>query len=73
VVMNMSEYDKLFKEFEKKITKLRDNCPHNRVTGWMNYYWAPGHLASSQIKICKRCGQIVEIGEGKLIVEDDEN
>ena len=47
------------KRHEKEIETFRDNCPHEVISDWMQYHWAPGHY-SHDVKICDRCEKTME-------------
>jgi len=55
----MTTAKELRDELERKLEELRKFCPHDEVSDWMDYMWAPGHFAG-QVRICKRCEKILE-------------
>lgn len=44
---------------QKEIEEFQENCPHEIISDWMQYYWAPGHY-SHEVKICERCEKVME-------------
>jgi hypothetical protein len=50
----MSEYQKLFTDFQNKVLILQENCPHSEKTEWK---WSMGY---TYIKYCKRCGKLTD-------------
>ena len=53
----MNEYEKLKKEFDEKVKKLQDNCPHTELTEPLEIFWAPGHSCGYKARFCKRCNK----------------
>ena len=53
---NMEQMRKRHKE---EMDKLQNNCKHIEISGWVSYYWAPGH-AGLPVKICNFCEKIVK-------------
>lgn len=43
----------------REIDKLQKECPHPRISKWLEYWWAPGHSAG-QVRVCKVCGKILK-------------
>lgn len=43
-----------------RIEKLQSKCKHEKISGWMDYWWAPGHSAGHKVKVCGICGKIVD-------------
>lgn len=59
-VRSLSELEKLEAEFEANKKKLQDSCPHPEKSEWIEHWWAPGHSSGFCVKMCKRCGKILE-------------
>ena len=55
----MVTYKQLQKEFDKHVKELQDNCKHKK-TQWMEKWFALGHSAGYQVKICLKCNKIIE-------------
>jgi len=55
----MKTYKQLEKEFNEKVKKLQDSCPHKRKK-WMEKWWAIGHSSGYQVNVCLRCNKIVK-------------
>ena len=53
-------FEQLKEEFERKVQELRKKCKHQKLSKWMDFWWAPGHPTGYQVKICKICGMIVK-------------
>lgn len=56
----MSELEKLEKEFEAKKKTLQEACLHLSKTEWIEHCWAFGHSADYCVKLCERCGKVLE-------------
>jgi hypothetical protein len=79
-VNTMKSYDDLKKEFDDAVEKLRNECPHEDVSDWMEYYWAPAHSTGTLVKSCNFCRQIVrrlrpnfkfeKVEEGQFVQKD---
>jgi len=44
---------------QKEIDDFCKECPHESISDWLPYCWAPGHCAG-HIKICNRCEIMIE-------------
>lgn len=56
----MDETIKTIRErHQKEIDAFISLCLHVEISNWMPFMWAPGHF-SHNVKICNRCGKIVE-------------
>ena len=53
---NMKE---LRERHKKEIIEFQESCPHEKLSDWMPYMWAPGHF-SHDVKICTRCEKTME-------------
>jgi len=51
--------DMMYKRHEREKKKFQDACTHKRISDWMDYMWAPGHMGLP-VKICRRCNKIME-------------
>jgi len=47
------------KRHEKEIEELQNNCKHEKISDWMDHYWAPGHWGG-KVKVCEFCNEIIE-------------
>ncbi len=56
----MKTYKKLKKEFDEKVKELRKKCPHKKLSGWCEEWWAIGHGTGFQVKSCMICNEIVK-------------
>jgi len=56
----MSELLKLQDKHRQEIKELQENCKHEGETGWLQYFWAPGHWNGSYVKQCLKCGKTFE-------------
>ena len=54
------DYDKLEKEFDKKVAELKKSCKHKKLSLWSEEWWAMGHPTGFEVKACKRCREIVK-------------
>jgi hypothetical protein len=48
----------LREKYEHDRKELQDSCSHPK-TEWMDYSWAPGHIAG-KVRVCTRCEKIIE-------------
>ena len=53
----METYHSLEKEFDRNVEKLQAKCKHERLTPWMEEWWAPGHSTGNVLRRCKRCNK----------------
>lgn len=61
----MTEQKKLWNEYQAKLEQLQESCPHTELSDWMEEWWAVGHSTGYFVKICERCGIIIETTRGK--------
>lgn len=52
--------DQMRDRHKKEIEDLQDNCKHEKISGWMEEMWAPGHFSGTRVKVCEVCGKVVE-------------
>lgn len=55
----MVTYKQLKDEFDKRVTELRKDCKHPKISDWMRFEWAIGHDTGIQVKVCKICEKII--------------
>jgi len=55
----MNEYNKLKKEFERKVKELQERCEH-KETFWAEQWWALGHGTGYAVKVCNNCFKTLE-------------
>ena len=55
----MENIHEMRKRHEKEIEELQMLCPHEEISDWMDYMWAPGHFGLP-VKVCKFCGKIIK-------------
>lgn len=57
---------------EREIKALQDACRHEKISDWMPFEWAPGHIAG-EVRVCETCGKTVEErGTGPAFIIDRE-
>ena len=44
---------------KKEIEDFQNNCKHEEISDWMQYYWAVGH-SLGEVKVCNVCEKIIE-------------
>lgn len=44
----------LINRHAREIQEFQDDCPHETISDWMPYMWAPGHYGAD-VQICLRC------------------
>jgi len=54
----MNAKEKLYAKYVKDLEALQQTCKHRKAT-WMGEMWAPGHSTGREVKVCDRCGMIV--------------
>ena len=45
---------------EAEIEKFKAECPHEELSDWLSFMWAPGHFGPNMVKACIRCGKIMK-------------
>jgi len=55
----MNDYDKLKKEWEKKVKILQKKCKHKKST-WCDEWWAIGHSTGHRVRVCDNCSKNLE-------------
>ena len=45
---------------KKDIEALRTECKHEKLTDWMEEWWAPGHSTGRKVKVCEFCEKVME-------------
>lgn len=53
----MENIEQMRLRHKEEIDKLQSNCKHKKISNWMPYMWAPGHIGNP-VKVCKFCGKI---------------
>lgn len=48
-------------KYDSNLKALQALCIHKNVSGWINYYWAPGHATGQKVRKCNDCWMIVDI------------
>jgi len=56
----MSKIEDLLAKHKKEIEDLQEECKHEKISDWMDEWWAPGHSTFRQVKVCEECNKIVE-------------
>jgi len=51
--------DRMRVRHKKEIENLQSKCKHERVSNWIPYMWAPGHMCGS-VRVCEFCDKIIE-------------
>ena len=59
------------KRHEKEIEDLQSSCRHIKISDWMPYAWAPGHLGPN-IKVCKFCGKIIDSDAKPILINGED-
>jgi len=42
-------------DYQRKLSELQANCPHTKLTDWMDEWWALGHSTGYSVQHCKNC------------------
>jgi hypothetical protein len=64
---NMENFKEMAERHKREIQELQDSCKHEKISDWGDYYWAVGHAANCQVKVCEFCGKVVKFSESRLI------
>ncbi len=56
----MENIKEMTERHKREIQELQDSCKHEKVSGWLDYYWAPVHSSGFQVKQCEFCGKVVQ-------------
>ena len=55
----METIKQMLKRHEREIRELEAECPHKKLSKWMDWAWAPGHF-SGRVKVCENCGKVIK-------------
>lgn len=55
--MEMKSYNELQKEYEYKVEKLQEECPHKKISDWHEIHWAIGHSTGNRGRRCENCNK----------------
>lgn len=55
----MENIGQMRKRHEREVESLQENCPHTKLSKWVDEYWAIAHGTGFQIKVCTACGEVV--------------
>ena len=55
----MENIDEMRKRHEAEIRTLERSCPHEQLSEWADWTWAPGHF-SGRVRVCENCGKVVK-------------
>jgi hypothetical protein len=56
----MENIKEMTERHKREIQELQDSCKHEKVSGWLDFYWAPMHSSGTQVKQCEFCGKVVQ-------------
>ena len=42
-------------EYERQVKNLRENCPHDKLSEWIEEWWAMGHPTGYMVQSCEHC------------------
>lgn len=56
----MENIKQMRKRHETEKESLQENCPHAKLSKWVDEYWAPAHGTGFQVKVCNDCGKFVQ-------------
>jgi hypothetical protein len=55
----MSKIEDLCEKHKKEIEDLQRECKHEKISNWMDEWWAPGHSTGRSVQCCEDCNKIV--------------
>jgi hypothetical protein len=55
----MNAAQKLYTEYQEKLKQLQQSCPHDKLSDWMEEWWAPGHATDFEVRVCENCEEVV--------------
>lgn len=50
----------LRQKHKEELETLQANCPHMKVTDWMDQWWAPGHSTGNLVRVCYDCEKVMD-------------
>lgn len=56
----MEDIKQMRKRHDIEVENLQENCPHTKLSKWMDECWAPAHGTGFQVKTCNVCGKVVQ-------------
>jgi formylmethanofuran dehydrogenase subunit E len=56
----MNAAEKLYQEYQQRLTRLQQECPHSEQTDWMEEWSAPEHSTDRKVKLCANCDRVME-------------
>jgi RNA polymerase subunit RPABC4/transcription elongation factor Spt4 len=56
----MNAAERLYKQYQRDLKRLQETCPHEKLTDWMEEWWAPGHSTGREVKSCTHCNKVVQ-------------
>jgi hypothetical protein len=51
----MNAAAQLYADYQKKLKQVQKTCPHEKLTAWMEKWWAPGHPTGRRVRSCANC------------------
>lgn len=51
--------EQMRKRHEQELETLQSSCKHVKLSKWMPYIWAPGHI-SGDVRVCDFCGKVIK-------------
>jgi len=71
MIHRLSPYDRLEREFNRKVAALQRACPHAKST-WMEHWWAHTHPSGYQVLVCDACHTTLREDPPKAVREAQE-
>ena len=51
--------EKMRKRHDEELKTLQEHCTHKKLSEWIDYHWAPGHILG-KCRVCVNCDKIIE-------------
>jgi len=72
----MNAAERLYEQYRRELQRLQETCPHERLTDWMEEWWAPGHSTGREVQACTECNKTVRArrrcyGCSRLLLEEE--
>jgi len=57
---NIENIDQMRKRHKQEIEILQKNCRHEKLSDWIEEYWAIAHSTGNIVRVCKFCSKVIE-------------
>ena len=53
-------YAELKSKFDLDVAELQNNCKHEKLSDWIEHWWAVGHSSGCEVRFCENCNKMIE-------------